>query len=83
MQLLTAGLETLSAQADGSLNHQLELRRELEESKTAIASLGSRAEKQSLMSQCIRSAVTTLFLMVRADVVKLLKDLIQAVARAW
>jgi hypothetical protein len=83
MQLLTVGLETLHAQADESQNHQLEIQRELDQSRTAIANLGSRILNQSMIAQCTRSAVSALFAMVTVDVVGPLKELVQAVARVW
>ena len=83
MQLLTAGLESLHTQADGSQDHRLEIQMELEESRTAIAKLGSRIQNQSMIAYDTKSAVSALFALVRVDVVGPLKDLIQAVAKVW
>jgi len=83
MQLLNCGLETLGAYCSDEGSHQLEIRKGLDESKTAIADLGSRVNSQSLLAQATRNAVGTLFTMVRVDIVGPLKELIQAVTKVW
>ena len=82
MQLLTVGLETLTEGLGNMGNdRQEEILQGLEQSRTAIAGLGSSVEGQGLLVRSIKDTMCTLIAMISGGIVTPLRDVLQVVTR--